>query len=45
MLPKKIKNELKEEVNVTLANCLEIPRAEPNATKAHELVRYKPSQS
>ena len=41
---KKKKKELKAEVTVTLANCFEIPRAEPNATKAHELVRYKPSQ-
>ena len=47
MLPKK--KELKEEVNVTLANFLEFPRAEPSATKAHELidyelVSYEPSQ-
>ena len=39
-----MKKELKEEVNVTLAKCLEIPRAEPSATKAHELVSYEPSQ-
>ena len=44
-----MEKELKEGVNVTLANCLEIPRAEPSATKAHELiiyelVSYEPSQ-
>ena len=44
MFPKKMEKELKEEVNLTQANCLEIPRAEPSATKAHELVSCEPSQ-